>query len=271
MNARRKRKRSGFTLIELLVVISIITLLISILLPAVNRARASAKQVVCKSNLRNIWTGVLQYAYAHRDRVPYMEDVNIQDPNADPFDPQYKQSVGNVLSYYVNEGSWRCPAAIRGYPANAGPGGWKMTYWFRTAGALGQGVPFSETEWGTGGPLDPIVSNYVNFDGRPLQYLSGRRHTPSNRRAPNRDAIGPWTFSFPIITDLIEGNEVEGTPKYPHYGVVDKRSDLKAARPLFEDMTGTGRLPARMELHAEGDKEVNIFLTRAPYKHKPGY
>ena len=146
-----------------------------------------------------------------------------------------------------------------------------MTYWFRTAGPPSEGIPFDQTQWGNGAAMDPIVSNYVNFDGRPIKYLSGRRHTPSNPGAPNRDAIGPWTFSFAVIADQIEGSETQGRPKYPHFGVVDPRDDLKAARSLFQKQTGTGRRPCRFELHAEGDKSVGIYLTRVPYPHKPGF
>jgi type II secretory pathway pseudopilin PulG len=139
-------------LIELLVVTSIITILISILVPSLSRAREQAKQLICRNNFRNIWTGVLQYAYANRDRVPFMEDVNLSDPNADPFDPQYKSSVGTMLSFYVHPGSWKCPSAIRGFPQDAGPERWKMTYWFRTAGKFGEGVPFDKTPHGRAAP-----------------------------------------------------------------------------------------------------------------------
>jgi type II secretory pathway pseudopilin PulG len=265
------RRVGAFTLIELLVVTSIITLLISLLLPALGRGRETARQLICRNNLRNIWTGIVHYSLNNRDRVPYMEDININDPNADPFDPKVKSTVGVMLREYVEAGSWICPSAIRGFPLDAGPQGWKMTYWFRSAGAVGEGVPFDQTNHGTGGMLDPLVTNYVNFDGRPIKFISGRRHTPSNPYAPNRDEIGPWTFSFPIIADQIEGDEMLGTPKYPHVGVIEKRLDLERARPLFEQNAGVGRKPARMELHGHGEQAVNIYLTRSPFKHRKGY
>lgn len=62
-----KRRSQGFTLIELLVVVSIIGLLVSILLPSLQRAREMSKAIVCLSHLRELSHGWHLYADAHSD------------------------------------------------------------------------------------------------------------------------------------------------------------------------------------------------------------
>ena len=100
-------KRAGFTLVELLVVIGIIALLISILLPALNKARASAMRTKCAANLGQIAVGAQMHVQAHRGYYP-LAGILKGSPgslikNAEP------QEVGDVnkskYSYiYLKEG-----------------------------------------------------------------------------------------------------------------------------------------------------------------------
>jgi len=90
------RKRA-FTLIELLVVIAIISLLVSILLPSLNRAKSLAKEVLCLTRQKQIGTAIMMYADQYGDYVCGPIAENYTTPAVS------RQHFFNLLSGYVGE------------------------------------------------------------------------------------------------------------------------------------------------------------------------
>jgi prepilin-type N-terminal cleavage/methylation domain-containing protein len=66
----RNARYKGFTLVELLVVIGIIAVLVSLLLPALNKAREAANRTSCLSNLRQAHQMLAMYATEYKDQIP---------------------------------------------------------------------------------------------------------------------------------------------------------------------------------------------------------
>ncbi len=76
------RHRHAFTLIELLVVIAIIALLVSILMPSLQKAKEMAKDVVCAANLHSIGYAMYLYAQDFDEQLPYYFNAYREQPFA---------------------------------------------------------------------------------------------------------------------------------------------------------------------------------------------
>jgi prepilin-type N-terminal cleavage/methylation domain-containing protein/prepilin-type processing-associated H-X9-DG protein len=115
--SRRFRIRNGFTLVELLVVIGIISLLISILLPALGKAREAANTIKCASNLHTIGEGVAIYIANNRGFLPAAVVFSgMQLRNGKQFGPGGTQAATDVWSRgYI---SWSSQIFTKPYDVN---------------------------------------------------------------------------------------------------------------------------------------------------------
>ena len=104
----------AFTLIELLVVIAIIAILASMLLPALGRARETAKSVKCKSQLRQLGLYFLLYADNSNEYLPRCKSTTISNSYAGSGNPiSSSEYVGYTYPFgYSNPSLYRCPSSI---------------------------------------------------------------------------------------------------------------------------------------------------------------
>jgi prepilin-type N-terminal cleavage/methylation domain-containing protein/prepilin-type processing-associated H-X9-DG protein len=123
-----RRWANGFSLVELLMVIGIISVLIAILLPALNRARAEARKLACLSNMRQLGTALIMYTNDNSGYFPYQDESNITNniygivDFATSTTPNFLQEL---LPYLNNNYSvFVCPDAVTSgppFPANYTP------------------------------------------------------------------------------------------------------------------------------------------------------
>ncbi|HAL44540.1 MAG: hypothetical protein A2Y12_07310 [Planctomycetes bacterium GWF2_42_9] len=189
------RNKKAFTLVELLVVISIIAMLLALLMPALSKARASARWVVCGSNLKQ-WGYTLQgYATENNGRllatadnggpVPVICGVNkstyfsmtnqtaTSTGSVGVVDGSPAFNVDSVKAYMPNfnyktfdfGGSWRCPENALNLSAAVG---WHIKY------TINRPMPFFPLNYSYFGRMDYFLKDKnTNFIVPKQQYLKG--------------------------------------------------------------------------------------------------
>ncbi len=211
-------KKHGFTLVELLVVISIIALLISLLLPALARAKELANRAVCSANIGSIIQSMVIYAQSNRNEFPSVPGSGWGGyansnwwPNSSPkgataqeeiqawYTPANLPASANcplaclwllVLNGQMSPASFICPSdPISNLPSSE--------YFPSTGASLSANGNF-------GGPRGPNGTDWM-VDGRGESY-SIADPWPNNSKWPNSGEGRWWTGNagadVPIVSDM---------------------------------------------------------------------
>ncbi|MGA2440967.1 MAG: DUF1559 domain-containing protein [Tepidisphaeraceae bacterium] len=202
----------GFTLVELLVVIGIIALLISILLPALNRARQQASLVQCSSNLRQIGQALVMYAGDNQGTLPpgYWDgtyDSNLDKPISRPTGSSqwdYATAWSIAIQPYLGRGGGT-------YSWNASMGG--ANTWVRKI-FICPDAP-SEVNWNSGQPITDYISHprlmpwmteWQNGNPWPgIDPITNKRYFPYKLAHIKRNAEIGMVFDAALFDDTYAG------------------------------------------------------------------
>ena len=175
-------RNRAFTLIELLVVISVISLLMGILVPALNKAKAKARRTVCMSNLKQIGVAFKVYLDDNRDIMPSASEFPslVTDPN----DYGYRPAITKFLMPSLKDKEvFKCPADL---PVNYYKL-WGLSYEYYAR--MYSGRAFSTSRMGQQGvkernmhvmsdfdPVHPRISYRTEQSFRNQTYIKGERN-----------------------------------------------------------------------------------------------
>jgi len=160
-------QRKRFTLIELLVVIAIIAVLAAILMPALSKARESAKKLQCTNNVKNIGTAYYSYIMDNNDRLATL-------PGKTFAEAYHGQTVIPVLAPYLG-GNYRvfyCPSNLM-IPYVSADSAAKSSYWCYRIAFGGQRLSLQANRTNYRNPLLMDTSYPSWGDGRYTNHRNG--------------------------------------------------------------------------------------------------
>lgn len=205
-------RRLGFTLIELLTVVAIITLLIGLLVPALGKARDSAKNVKTRATMKSLGDG-LELFRNENDKELHGQNYPVSKPGDDPTEDGdggstlgdedlcgaqwlVRYLLGKKLDGYVARETVPPPflaAAVKN---------WEQKGWYSNPG---------DSDWPTGGPSNPLDRRGPYIEGLTLKApkeLPGAADATSTTLQYNNPVVVD-SFGMPILYYAANTREAE--------------------------------------------------------------
>ncbi len=178
-----RSRKSAFTLVELLVVIGIIALLISILLPALGRAREAANAIKCSSNLRAIGQGVAIYIANYKGAIPasnWYYGLQVGPGYQSPATPINGYVHWSAMIFAGGAHLTSPPDIASVDPVYLSTAGWSI---FQCPSVDGGGLPPANTFAGnnTPGMSNEAGPGIVDLQAPRLSYMLNEELTPRSR------------------------------------------------------------------------------------------
>lgn len=192
---------SGFTVPEILAVVAVITIIISILLPAMGKGREVARDAICKSNQRQVGLGFINFAAENKQRMP-----GVYAPPYSATEPHMRSWMGNeawggvayegAIVQYIGSREmarkmYRCPSLATGILGSGigSNGMFDYTGLLVFTGARRINVPTSSTWTDPQGGAVKSAPTPLVVEEDPANYVNLWAIDPGHS---NVDRVGTW-------------------------------------------------------------------------------
>ena len=192
--------KHGFTLVELLVVIGIIAVLISLLLPALSKARFQAQVTQCLSNERSLAQGIQMYAANNRGGLPFVCTLTPSSAYPQPWTHDWTWLIFNYVG--KSEHVFECPLISQQIPGAPNNVRWDDGNLY--AAWKCYEVNGLDLNRGFAAPLRPPFGTDDDYNWETT--------SPTPRGYASTSNIGRIASDTIMLCDQIKGNNAAGTP-----------------------------------------------------------